>query len=169
MGPWTLTTHNNFCNEQSFFFQISFPKSAIFQTWIQKSPIPRQEFRNGPKNEQLLLLLAQIVVSCSNNQRHRGGCQGASGLAHSSSLRVVCVLGGTLFLNQFLEPFFYSKVVIFAENSSQNGAKIAPFGSHFLENMRKQKSVCRLRRRVRIACEPIPWRAQSVPKIKEKT
>ena len=35
--------------------------------------------------------------------------------------------------------------------------------------MQKWKSVFRLRRRVRIACEPIPWSAQGDPKIKEKT
>ena len=35
--------------------------------------------------------------------------------------------------------------------------------------MQKRKSVFRLRRRVRIACEPIPWSAQGDPKIKEKT
>ena len=35
--------------------------------------------------------------------------------------------------------------------------------------MQKRKSVFRLRRRVRIACESIPWSAQGDPKIKEKT
>ena len=39
----------------------------------------------------------------------------------------------------------------------------------FLERMQKRKSVFRLHRRVRIACEPIPWSAQGDPKIKEKT
>ena len=35
--------------------------------------------------------------------------------------------------------------------------------------MQKRKSVFRLHRRERIACEPIPWSAQGDPKIKEKT
>ena len=35
--------------------------------------------------------------------------------------------------------------------------------------MQKRKSVLRLHRRVRFACEPIPWSAQGDPKIKEKT
>ena len=42
-------------------------------------------------------------------------------------------------------------------------------GAYFLEKMQKRKSVFRLRRRVRIACEPIPWSAQGDPEIKEKT
>ena len=42
----------------------------------------RKGFRNGFRNEQLLLFLAQIVV-CSETAHARGGCQGASGLVHS--------------------------------------------------------------------------------------
>ncbi len=38
----------------------------------------------------------------------------------------------------------------------------------FSENIRKQKSVFGLRRRVRIAYEPIPWSAQGDPKIEKK-
>ena len=41
-------------------------------------------------------------------------------------------------------------------------------GSHFLEKVWKWKSVFGLRRRVRIACEPIPWSAQGDQKIEEK-
>ena len=41
-------------------------------------------------------------------------------------------------------------------------------GSYFLEKMRKWKSVFGLRRRVRIAYEPIPWSAQGDPKSKKK-
>ena len=42
-------------------------------------------------------------------------------------------------------------------------------GAYFLEKMQKRKSVFRLHRPVRIACEPIPCSAQGDPKIKEKT
>ena len=42
------------------------------------------------------------------------------------------------------------------------------FGSYFSEKVRNRKSVFGLRRRVRIAYEPIPWSAQGDPKIKEK-
>ena len=38
----------------------------------------------------------------------------------------------------------------------------------FFRKVRKQKSVFGLRRRVRIAYEPIPWSAQGDPKIEEK-
>ena len=41
-------------------------------------------------------------------------------------------------------------------------------GSYFLENVQQRKSVFRLRRRVRIACEPIPWSAQGDQQIEEK-
>ena len=41
-------------------------------------------------------------------------------------------------------------------------------GSYFLEKIKKLKSVFGLRRRVRIAYEPIPWSAQGDPKIQEK-
>ena len=61
---------------------------------------------------------------------------------------------------QFLEAFFCSKVVILYENSSQNGPKMTPFGWYFLEKVQKQKSVFRLRRRARIACEPFPISVQ---------
>ena len=47
-----------------------------------------------------------------------GSCQGASGLAHSSSLWVVCVLGGTLLLNRFLDLICHSKL--------QFGGKLLP-------------------------------------------
>ena len=43
------------------------------------------------------------------------------------------------------------------------------FGAYVLEQMQNQKSVFRLRRRVRIACEPMPWSAQGDPQIKENT
>ena len=41
-------------------------------------------------------------------------------------------------------------------------------GSYFSETVRKQKSVFGLRRRVRIAYEPVPWSAQGDPKIEKK-
>ncbi len=46
---------------------------------------------------------------------------------------------------------------------------VALFGQFFKEKIRKPKSVFGLRRRVRIAYEPIPWNAQCDPKLKEKT
>ena len=72
-------------------------------------------------------------------------------------------------MKRFLEPSLSHKIAILEENGSQNGAKMKSCGAYFLEKMQKRKSVFRLRRRVRIACEPIPWSAQGDPKIKEKT
>ena len=42
------------------------------------------------------------------------------------------------------------------------------FDTYFPERVRKQKNVFGLRRRVRIAYEPIPWNAQGDPQIEEK-
>ena len=50
----------------------------------------------------------------------------------------------------------------------QHEPKMKPFGSKFSEKVRNRKSVFGLRRRVRIAYEPIPWSAQGNPKIEEK-
>ena len=76
--------------------------------------------------------------------------------------------GGHLFLNHFLELFFSLKIMIVDKKRFQNGVKMKSCGAYFLEKMQKRKSVFRLHRRVRIACEPIPWSAQVDPKIKEK-
>ena len=46
----------------------------------------RKRTQNGLRNEQLLLFLAQIVDSCSENRAREGGCQGASWPANSSLL-----------------------------------------------------------------------------------
>ena len=76
---------------------------------------------------------------------------------------------GSLFLSNFLELFFSLKIVIVDKKRFQNGVRMKSRGAYFLENMQKRKSVFRLHRRVRIACEPIPWSAQGDAKIKEKT
>jgi len=73
-----------------------------------------------------------------------------------------------LFFRRFLDPFFSLNIAIFDENGFQNGAKIWSAGAYFSENMQKRKSVFGLRRRVRIAYEPIQRSAQGHPKIKEK-
>ena len=51
----------------------------------------------------------------------------------------------------------------------QNGPRMKSMGSYFLEKMWKWKNVFGLRRRVRIAYEPIPWSAQGDQKIKKTT
>ncbi len=42
------------------------------------------------------------------------------------------------------------------------------FENSFLEMLWTRKNVFGLRRRVRIACEPIPWSGQGYPKFEEK-
>ena len=44
----------------------------IFQKWMQKLSIPWHWIRNGPRNELMLLLLTQTIVSCSNRAHTRG-------------------------------------------------------------------------------------------------
>ena len=51
---------------------------------------------------------------------------------------------------------------------AQNGPNMMSFGSFFLEKVWKWKNVFGLRRRVRIAYEPIPWSAQGDKQIEEK-
>ena len=77
--------------------------------------------------------------------------------------------GGHLLLKHLVGLFFSLKIVIVDKKRFQNEVKMKSCGAYFLEQMQKRKSVFRLRRRVRIACEPIPWSAQGDPKIKEKT
>ena len=96
----------------------------------------------------------------------------ARGAARERRARVIgsCLnQGGHLFLNHFLELFFSLKIVIVDKKRFQNGVRMRSCGAYFFEQMQKRKSVFRLRGRVRIACEPIPWSAQGDPKIKEKT
>ena len=57
---------------------------------------------------------------------------------------------------------------MFHEKGLQNETKMKSFGSYLLEKVWKRKSVFGLRRRVRIAYEPILWNAQGDPKIEEK-
>ena len=91
-------------------------------------------------------------------------CQGASGLPDSSSefLRFL------LFCVAVLASIFSLKIAFFEENCCQNGPNVTSFGSCLSKAVQKWKSVFGLRRRVRIAYEPILWSAQGAPKIEEK-
>ena len=134
----------------------------------------RHELHNSPglspervrSLEQLLLFLAQTGVSCSEILGAReGGCQGAPGQGH----RDLFESRGSLFFESFVGAHFSLKILIVDKKRCQNGVRMRSCGAYFLDKMQKRKSVFRLRRRVRIACEPIPWSAQGDPKIKEKT
>ena len=66
--------------------------------------------------EQLLLFLAQTIVSCSEILGAReGGCQGAPGQGHSPLFES----RGSPFLNHFVELFFLLKIMIFDKNNSK--------------------------------------------------
>ena len=58
-----------------FIEKYNFPDMDSKMTHSKKS--------DSLRKEQLLLLLAQIVVSCSEKRVRQGSCQGASGLGHS--------------------------------------------------------------------------------------
>ena len=73
-----------------------------------------------------------------------------------------------LFLCSYFGLDFFTQNRNFRGKLTQNGPKVTSFGSCFLEAVRKWKSVFGLRRRVRIAYEPILWSAQGDPKIEEK-
>ena len=89
---------------------------------------------------------------------------GASGHVHSS---LFAIKWGT-----FFETF--PKLLVFTQNCNFVW-KMPPtlgrndiFRKHLLEKMWKLKSVFGLRRRVRIAYEPIPWSARGNPNIEEQ-
>ena len=97
--------------------------------------------------------------------RTRGGLlQGPLDMGTVSYL----TLEGHLFLNQFSELSFSLKMQIMRENGSLNGGKMKAFGNYFSEKATNRKSVFGLRRRARIAYEPIPWSAQGDAKIEEQ-
>ncbi len=77
-------------------------------------------------------------------------------------------MGGHPFFEQFVEALFSLQITILDEKCLQNGSQMRSFGTYFSEKVWKWKSVFGLRRRVRIAYEPIPWSAQGDQKIEEK-
>ena len=148
-----------------FFVSDFIKKWTIFKKWTQKWTIPGKGLRNGLRNEQLLLFLAQIVVSCSEKRAREGGCQGAPGHGH----RVLFANGGSPFFRTFFGALFPLKNAFVDEKCLQNGSQMRSFGTYFSEKVWKWKSVFGLRRRVRIAYEPIPWSAQGDQKNEGKT
>ena len=78
-------------------------------------------------------------------------------------------LPGQLFWGIFLERLFSPKYDILNENRLQNGAQMGSCWTYFSEKMWKWKSTFGLRRRVRIAYEPIPKSTWCDQKITKKT
>ena len=94
----------------------------------------------------------------------RGGCQGAPGFVH----RYLFALGRHPFFEANLGTLFFTKKCNFEGKLLPKWTQNEVFWKLFLENMRKRKSAFRLRRRVRIAYEPLLWSAQGDSKIEEK-
>ena len=108
--------------------------------------------------------------SCLNNcflfeNRARGACpRGPPDLLLTTCLRLArCRFFGSVF-----DLVFSPINALFYKNDSQHWAKMWSVGAYFSENFRKRKSVFGLRRRVRIAYEPILQSAQGDPKNEEK-
>ena len=78
-------------------------------------------------------------------------------------------LPGQLFLGICLERLFSPKYYIVDKNRLQNGAQMGSCWTYFSEKVWKWKSTFGLRRRVRIACEPIPKSAWCDQQITKKT
>ena len=112
-------------------------------------------------------VFAQTVVCCSENAYARRAVREPPGLdiAPCSS---PFASGEYPFFEAIFGTNVSLKIVILEENDSRNGPKMKTFGSKFSEKVRKRKSVFGLRRRARIAYEPILWSAQGDPKIEEK-
>ena len=77
-------------------------------------------------------------------------------------------MGRHSFFEQFFGALFLLKIAMFGENGSPNRPKMKTLGSYLSEKVQNWKSVFGLRRRGRIAYEPIPWSAQGDPKLEEK-
>ena len=118
---------------------------------------------------------AAVLVSCSDNCfllrllfltqeifDFRGGCPGAPALGNRVSFESVWAS----FFEHVFEAFFLLNIKILDENRLQNGARMRSCWTKFSEKMWKTKMIG-LRRRVRIACEPISkstWCANKIIK-----
>ena len=69
---------------------------------MQKLQIPGQGLRNGPRDELMLLFLAQTNVSCSNSAHTRGAVREPRAMVIVPRL----TQGGHPFFEQFVETFF---------------------------------------------------------------
>ena len=78
-------------------------------------------------------------------------------------------LPGQLFWGTFLERLFSPNYDILDQNRLQNGAQIGSCWTYFSEKVWKWKTTFGLRRRVRIAYEPIHTSAWGDQKITKKT
>ena len=116
-------------------------KCTFLQKWIQKLPIPGKGLRNGPRNEPMLLFLAQTIVSCSENLWNCGAPQGVPAIGIGTCLS----LAGHPFSEQFLEALFWLKIRLldrfWLPKSIQNGSEflffLHVFSMSFLEVFRK--------------------------------
>ena len=100
----------------------------------------------------------------SENCAREGGCQGASGLVHSHSFAV----GGYPFFEAIFRTVCFTTKCNFEWKWRPTWTQNEVFWKLCLDKVRKRKSEFRLRRRVRIAYEPIPWSAQGDSNIDEK-
>ena len=102
-GPWpkAVSDHEHLFAQLFLtipcLLQISSKNGHCFRKGSGKGPMPGKELRNGLKNEQLLLFLAQIVVYCSEKRAREWGCQGTPGYGHSPPLVRCLTQGGALF------------------------------------------------------------------------
>ena len=124
--------------------------------------------RNELRNEQLLLFLAQIVVSCSKNAHARGAVREPRGLP-LATVSNSFALAGNPFSWAISGALFFTQNYNFVWKWLPKWSQYEVFGTYIPERVRKQKSVFGLRRRVRIAYEHLPWNAQGNPKIEENT
>ena len=104
------------------------------------------------------------VLFVQKTAHARGGCQGAPGFVH----RYLFALGRHPFFEANLGTLFFTKKCNFEGKWLPKWTHNEVFWKLFLEKVRKRKSAFRLRRRVRIAYEPLLWSAQGDSKSKNK-
>ena len=100
-----------------------------------QSTISGKGLRNGPRNEPMLLFLAQTMVSCSNSAHTRGAVREPQAMVIGTRL----TQGGHPFLNNFLKPFFHSDLE-FWMIWLQNEPPMLSSGRYFLRKCENHKN-----------------------------
>ena len=163
-GPWPRACQITGILERENKQQLLQWRIVFVSKFINKLTLSRNGFRNDRFQEKesemdsemssCCCFLLRLLFLVQKTAHARGAVREPPGLSIVTHQR----LEDTLFLKRFPETFLSPKITIVNANGIHYGTKRKSFGSYFWETMQKWKSVFGLRRRVRIAYEPIPWK-----------